>query len=81
MIDVFTSNREDEIKHWCQRMFGDESSPMHGWAGAWRRANVTMHGWTWYGFKSKELMERFQAKFPSPDKGCPETGAESGPDV
>ncbi len=63
MIVVVTTGREQEIQHWCYQNFGPESSPIHRREGSWHRANVTMHGRTWYGFKTEELMKRFQARF------------------
>ena len=67
MLDVVTEGREDEIWQWCYRHFGNESSPIHGKDGTWHRANVTMDGRTWFGFKSKMMLELFEAHFPSPN--------------
>ena len=69
MIDVVTEGREQEIWHWCYHTFGPESSPIHKKVGNWRRSCVTMRGRTWFGFKTKALMERFEAEFPSPNVG------------
>ena len=68
MLDVFdggpgVDGRELEIRNWCNRHFGRESSPIHGHAGLWHRGNVTIHGRTWYGFATKEMMERFADAF------------------
>jgi len=67
MLDVFTGDLDGEIRDWCYRSLGRQSSPMHGHEGIWRRGNVTMHGRTWFGFKTKELMEQFKANAPSPN--------------
>lgn len=64
MIDVTTEGREQEMWHWCYSLFGRESSPIHGQEGGWHRANVTLRGKTWYGFRTEALMKRFQAVFP-----------------
>lgn len=66
MVDAVTDRRDMEMRSWCHRQFGRESSPMHGQEGSWRRASVTMHGRTWLGFKTKEFLERFLAAFPEP---------------
>jgi hypothetical protein len=65
MVDVITDGREQEIWQWCYRAFGPESSPIHGKVGNWHRANVTIHGKTWFGFKTEAMMQRFQEQFPS----------------
>jgi hypothetical protein len=74
MIDVYEGyddegrSRERSIRNWCNHNMGRESSPIHGDHGIWHRGNVTMHGWTWYGFRSEQLMKWFQEVWPSPDK-------------
>jgi hypothetical protein len=70
MLDVNVGSGEDrrrEIRHWCNRNLGHESSPIHGHEGDWHEGNVTMHGRTWYGFKTEAMMKRFEAQFPSPN--------------
>ena len=71
MMDVNVGSGEDrrrEIRHWCNRNLGPESSPIHGKEGDWHEGNVTMHGRTWYGFKSAAMMKRFDAQFHSPNE-------------
>jgi len=68
MLDVCHGDQESEILDWCYRTFGRQSSPMHGHDGTWRRGNVTMHGRTWFGFKSKMMLDLFEAQFPSPNE-------------
>ena len=67
MLDVVTEGREDEIWQWCYRHFGSESSPIHKKEGTWHRGSVTMRGRTWFGFKSKMMLELFEAHFPQPN--------------
>jgi hypothetical protein len=74
MLDVFDGGpgpdgREREIRNWLNRHFGRESSPIHGHEGLWHQGNVTMHGRTWYGFATEEMMTRFAAAFCEPNKG------------
>ncbi len=65
MVDVHDAGREREIRNWCNRNLGRESSPIHGHEGLWHQGNVTMHGHTWYGFATEEMMTRFTLNFPS----------------
>jgi hypothetical protein len=78
MIDVYEGDgrdKEREIRNWCLRNLGTESSPIHdrdigevyAHERVWHRGNVTMHGWTWYGFKTEAMMKRFQEAWPSPN--------------
>jgi len=61
MIDVYTegpgSDRYREILQWCEEKFGPEAWPIHDKPGDWHVGGVTIHGWTWIGFKTKEMME------------------------
>lgn len=65
MIDVMTENRYTEIRCWCNKAFGRESSPMHGQQGVWKCGSVTMRGRTWFGFASEQLMHRFESQWRS----------------
>ena len=67
MLDVLTTDREQEIIRWCNQHFGNESSPINEKEGTWHRGSVTMDGWTWFGFKSKMMLELFEAHFHSPN--------------
>ena len=70
-VDVGIGNdeRRREIRNWCNRNLGNETIPYgaHRQGGAWNEGSVTIIGKTWYGFKTKEMMERFQQRFPSPN--------------
>ena len=63
MVEFFTdgvqSDRWREIRDWCFENFGPEASPIHGRPGNWQTGNATIHGWTWMGFSSKEMLDRF----------------------
>lgn len=70
MVDVFVGEyegKEGELTNWCRKEIGRESSFIHGKKGLWRRGNVIIFGWTWFGFATEELMNRFVEKFP-PEK-------------
>lgn len=64
VIDVHTGDRFNEMREWCLRTMGRDSSPMHGSFGMWKFANVTMIGNTWVGFETPKAMWAFQARFP-----------------
>jgi hypothetical protein len=75
MIDVFfghsnsyDNTEEMKIKSWLYHNLGPESSPMHGKEGLWHRAHVTLHGWSWVGFKTEDLLRRFLKVFPQPER-------------
>lgn len=76
MLDVMTEGREAEMWHWCYQLLGPESSPIHGKEGNWHRANVTMRGMTWWGFKTEAMMRRFQSEFEVPNAPGELPGAE-----
>lgn len=63
MVNVRNSGRYDRlvIRNWCNHNLGSESVRHLEIDGNWREGNVTMNGLTWYGFKTEELMKRFQA--------------------
>ena len=64
MINVFTddsdSERRNEICHWCNDNFGKEAWPIHGFDGNWHQGGATIDGWTWIGFATKNMMEKFE---------------------
>lgn len=70
VVNAFTgrmaAGRERQMAEWCRDRFGDEAWPIHGRPGAWQRGGVTIHGWTWFGFKDRDMMERFQAVWMAP---------------
>lgn len=72
MVDVFVGeyiphhSRNSEIRNWLQQNFGNESSPIHKALGLWHESSVTIHGYSWYGFKTEKLMNRFLDQFHSP---------------
>ena len=63
MVDVYTGDvydgREHKIMSWCRDKFGPEHWPIHGKPGTWHRGGATIHGWTWMGFATKEMMDEF----------------------
>lgn len=76
MLDVMTAGREQEMWLWCYHNFGGESSPIHGHEGGWHLANVTLHGKTWFGFRTEAMMKRFQEKFPTTEMAAPLANTE-----
>jgi len=73
MIDAQVGDNREEIRSWCYRNLGGESSPMHRHLGAWKQASVTLHGKSWFGFRTKAIMERFELAYTSivNEKGLP----------
>lgn len=71
MVDAFTGDvdepRRNEMQAWCREHFGPEGSPVQGRGGKWRRSCVTIYGWTWYGFATKDLMDEFVLAWPTPE--------------
>jgi len=67
VINVYTGERNEtgegmdeyELKEYCRKNFGKESWPIHEKLGDWYRGGATVNGWTWFGFKTKEMMEKF----------------------
>lgn len=70
MVDVYTGRigeeRDRDMRLWCEDAFGDEAWPIHGRPGAWHRGGATVDGWTWFGFETEVMMERFLAAWPEP---------------
>lgn len=68
MIDCFTdrvnSPRYRAIREWCSENIGPQAHPIHGVEGDWQDGSATVHGWTWIGFKSEEMLARFMKAFP-----------------
>lgn len=69
MLDSYAEDEEQEriMWQWCRTQYGQECSVIHGNDGLWQRGNVTLHGWTWYGFHTEEAMDRFADQFPPPN--------------
>ncbi|WP_278366920.1 hypothetical protein [Marinobacter salarius] len=74
MIDAYTGGmargdeRYREIMEWCRDQFGPEAWPIHGKPGDWHCGGATVMGWTWLGFATKEMMDKFAAAWPVPDE-------------
>jgi len=71
MVDAYTGSisntgRYREIMEWCQEHFGPEAWPIHGKPGDWHCGGVTIDGWTWMGFRTKGMMERFCKAWSAP---------------
>lgn len=71
MIEAFVGHyrdgREDEILRWCYAELGEMSSPIHGTKGSWHRGGATINGWCWFGFSDETTMQRFAARWPTPE--------------
>ncbi len=65
MTDVNLFGREDDIMRWLRITLGVQSSPMHGIKGSWRRSFVTIKCHSWFGFKTKEMLDKFLLDFPT----------------
>lgn len=68
MVHAFTGPghpdpRDSEIRHWCWDNLGPYSAPIHDRPGVWRDGNATVHGWTWYGFATEDMMRQFLARW------------------
>lgn len=68
MVDCYTGNigstTERDIREWLYNNVGDQAFPIHGRGGDWQFGSATIHGWTWVGFSSKELLDEFLKAFP-----------------
>lgn len=68
VIDVFVGRHEEDTEHyirqWCLNNFGKESWPIHDNPADWYRGGATVNGWTWFGFKTEEMMQRFIDAWP-----------------
>ena len=71
MVDAYTGSmshdRDHEMCDWCREHFGDEAFPIHGRDGDWQRGGATIYGYTWFGFKTEEMMKQFMAVWPDPN--------------
>lgn len=55
------SDTERALISWCRSTFGDEALPIHGRPGEWQRGSATIHGWTWFGFRTEAQLDQFRA--------------------
>lgn len=73
MIDCYTDNinseRERAIRRWCYDNIGEQAYPIHGREGDWQFGGATIFGWTFLGFSSKELLDKFLEAFPDATRG------------
>jgi hypothetical protein len=67
MIDVFTGETREEylimskkIHDWCLDNLGKSHYSICNKIGVWQRGGATVDGWTWYGFKTEEMMNKFK---------------------
>jgi hypothetical protein len=73
MVDAHTGGwtnewgRESEIHSWCVEQFGPPAHPFAGVPGKWQRGGATIHGWTWMGFATEEMMHKFIARWGDDD--------------
>lgn len=67
MLDAYTdsvnTDRWYDVMQWCQSEFGQEAWPLHGIEGQWHVGGATIHGWTWIGFATEEMMTRFSERW------------------
>lgn len=71
MIDTYIGSREvgrDEedwldIWVWLAVNIGEEARPLHEKLGKWYCSGVTVDGWCWMGFTTKDDMEKFISAF------------------
>jgi len=68
MIAVHTGSpgslQWEEITNWCKKKFGAEAWPIHGKIGNWYCGGATIHGFTWLGFATEEMMKAYEDRFP-----------------
>ena len=69
IVDAFSdrtnSDTDRAMVEWCREAFGGEAWPIHGRAGEWQRGSATIHGWTWFGFRTEDQMNQFLSRFPA----------------
>lgn len=69
MMDCFTGSMREaryyDMLHWCCERFGRQASPIHEIDGDWQTGGATIHGWTWYGFKTAEMLQEFMDAWPA----------------
>jgi len=77
MMDAHTgsinSDRWHDVIEWCRENYGPEAWPIHDRPGQWHTGGATIHGWTWLGFATEEMMTAFAEHWQS-DKLSHEEG-------
>lgn len=67
MLDAYTdsanTDRWEDVMQWCKAEFGFEASPIHDLPGDWHVGGATIHGWTWIGFATEEMLRRFSERW------------------
>ena len=80
MLDAYTesvnTDRWYDVMQWCQSEFGQEAWPLHGIEGQWHVGGATIHGWTWIGFATEEMMTRFSERWHNATVDLPDTAAQ-----
>ena len=56
---IANHGRYRDIMDWCREHLGAEALPIHGKPGLWHSGGATIHGWTWMGFATEEMMDKF----------------------
>lgn len=76
MLDVYVGreckgdDRQRDILTWCNNKWGKQHWPDANGrpTGRWRSGNAIVHGWQWFGFESREMMDEFQARWGGTDQ-------------
>jgi len=74
VIDVYIGKRnsidddEQDIREYCIENFGKESWPIYNKPADWYRCGATVDGWTWFGFKTEQMMLKFISDWPENTK-------------
>lgn len=71
IVNVYTGpghpdRRNQDMLEWCDKNLGEASYPIHGREGVWHQGSATVNGWTWFGFATEEMMNRFLEAWPTP---------------
>lgn len=53
------NDRAEKIRYWCVKNFGERNDFLRGISGNWTEGNVTILGYNWIGFKTKEQLDKF----------------------
>jgi len=80
VVDVYIGDRDEfgdgvdehNIRQYCEEHFGKESWPIHDKPADWYRGGATVNGWTWFGFKTEEMMGKFINDWPENIKNLKE---------
>lgn len=68
IVNTYTGSIDDhgpysEIMTWCDKEFGPMARPIHGRSGNWQSGSATINGWTWMGFATEEMMNKFSLRW------------------